>query len=744
MGGAGGVGGQGGVGGDGGVGGLPGCLPAGPAAGPEPGIDMNDLPRGPAQEQGLLMDTLFVDVPLEVDDPPANWIDPFSQTLLPGLQEAWFCDNDAACTADFQAAGFTTVERLIPPGTPEAGAAPDRFLRVRFRRPIRPEALGPAIGFTRFRAEASGPAIAYVGREPAAVILSGPARADRATREYAVARLGLRPLPPGPSVDPVVNVAVLDTGVDARVAAALGVQRLALPGGDLVGDLHEHGSQMALLVRQVTDRAILHDVRVLGTNGVGPVGDVARGLFAALALGAADPDRALILNLSIGWPPELGMARNTRDVNDVINGREDPVGESVRYALMRTQQRAAQHPVLVVAAAGNRPGRPEAVQAVYHRWFDVIDGIAPPTGCAQAAPAGARLFFPAEWSRVPSCVARAPQAPRLLTWSVGALGVGGTRSALAIEGVTPGLWAPGEHAYVEIPQVPESTPQFECNAGPERGLRSPMAISGTSVSAAFATGVTTRLLAAAFDRRTPLTGAAAALIVQSTARAGEPGPHLDACRAEGALLCRNALCLNPTPDGTPAAADVATCAQALDGCDRLMACPQPPPAPPLDALGFGREEACFCQEANPVPLAEATCQSADVVCPFEASIDVHSRGFAGPQPYQPTCPECMAYVNPGQAKVDLALALDEGITGVTFVNAWLVLKSGGASHWRALNDLTALDQWVAGQAVYIAGVTVDPTLAQACQTACTATVYGNVNAPGGTTTLTSAMRVKVQ
>ena len=703
---------------------------------------MNDLPRGFGAAQGLSMDTLFIDVPVSRPIPGAAPLDRIRMRLTE-LDAAWFCEaGDGACLdevrAGIAAGTFGLLSRLIPVGTAGAGEAPERFLRLTFARPMQPDQVGSVVNAVRTWVGESGMP-ATVGREAAAVVLSGPARADAATRAYALARVGLEALPPGRSVNARVDVALLDTGIDPRVAAALGTQSVELPGGDLAGDLHPHGTHMALLLRQMTERAQIHDVRVLGTNGVGPVGDVARGLISSISLG--NPNRPLVINLSLGWPPELGQPRLMRDANGTVVGREDPVGESVRYALLLARERGA----LVVAAAGNRPTRAAAARAVYDRWFDVSD-MPPATGCAGVpAPAGPRHFFPAEWSRVVTC---APGGqPASLAWTVGALGEGDAPAALAIDGREHALWLPGEHVYLEVPQVPVSTPEFECGVGERAGLSSPTVVSGTSVSAALASGLVARLVARDEAVDANASAAAAALLLELSARPGAPGPRVDGCRAEAAMTCRPAPCL-AADGGVPTDPAVRqACAAALAACRPLDACRVPAPAPRnLDALGFRPEEACACQHAPDTVAPEAACAGVDTVCPYEQTLDAHSLGFAGPQPIQPTCPDCIAYVGVATAKVDLALALDEALTEATaFQSAWLVVKSPAGTTWKALSDTTSLNQWLAGQAIYIAGIGIPATHATACQTWCIATLEGVVTTPANTTTsLTAALFEKVQ
>jgi subtilisin family serine protease len=107
-----------------------------------------------------------------------------------------------------------------------------------------------------------------------------------------------------------VVVAILDTGLD--VSHPLLAPHIA-PGGfnfvtgnDNVADANGHGTFVAGLVNLVAPDAQLLPVVVLGTNGVGDLWTLARGMFYAVDSGAE------VINLS------LGSTYNSRAVEDAL------------------------------------------------------------------------------------------------------------------------------------------------------------------------------------------------------------------------------------------------------------------------------------------------------------------------------------------------------------------------------------------------------------------------------------------
>lgn len=229
-----------------------------------------------------------------------------------------------------------------------------RFLTVAYhgRRP--PCDVLSQIRSTYQRLSPDGPPI-YVGRECAAV---GLGAFDVADGDWPLAVMGA-PAEPAPADG--VRVALLDTAPD--------------PGS--------HGDAMRALISEVADVTIAA-YPVLGADGTGTLSDVAVGVDRALAEARTTP---LVVNMSIGWPPELEQPR------DGLGCLEDPAGEAVRYTLLMARLRdegalAAGHdgPTAVVMAAGNR-----ATMVAHQVRAD--DGVDP---FGARTPTRQQLFYPAE------------------------------------------------------------------------------------------------------------------------------------------------------------------------------------------------------------------------------------------------------------------------------------------------------------------------------------------------------------
>lgn len=170
----------------------------------------------------------------------------------------------------------------------------------------------------------------------------------------------------------------------------------------------------------------------------------------------------IVLNMSFGWPPEMGSYANIRDRQGDCNIREAPVGRAVATALAAFKRK---HPKsLAFAAIGNRSQVVDYPQGV-------IDGFG---SCGPTNNANGPLpFFPASWAWPheqddnPCKIVN-----QALTIAVGSHGIEDTEGNIGIS--DPQFYAPGRQ--LSIPTTP-----------PEPG-------TGTSYATAIASGAAARAL----------------------------------------------------------------------------------------------------------------------------------------------------------------------------------------------------------------------------------------------------------
>jgi hypothetical protein len=652
-------------------------------------------------------DAFFIEVPLRFDTP---WIAPsFVATLRTNLDAAanasgrpWFCG--AGQTTCPSGAVGVAVERLLPERTTPALRADGhlRFYRVRYYDrttrailEVRPGAQCDAVRTLRDHVDAF---IAvdqvYVGRECDASALVVEAFATDEMKGWHLDRLGLprefdtaRPDPGGR----VADIALIDSGIDSRVASAIGVESSI----DLTADpvLHPHGTAMATLMRQVAPQGALHSIRVLDRMGRARSGTFARGLDEALF---RFPDRKtipLVLNLSLGFPSELA-AKAALEGEASCETWEDPAGESVRYELYlaRRMEQDGIRRVFVSAAAGNQPG-------------PVEPGLFPPSSeaplesCPPQTLFGQSWFLPADWHRVDSCRISDP-GPHRLALGVGAVDDRDRVSGIAIPDSESPLVGPGQHVYAFHRSATPPPASPVCMGSPPypAPVTLPIAITGTSASAALASAVAARAQVARlsaglspFDRDVLarllyLTGES----VCEAAGAARVSPAGTAVRRLSARRMDVAL-------ASPACASLLSCAAAasdpepigttlLDDCrHELVACG----LESLDAMGnFVVHCASSSAVSWPLGYTPATCTSGSEPtsfvdagscppsgCPYEAEPFRALLGSLGPEPDNGGCPECSVYIYASSASATLVLELNPKLApGTQFLQPYLVVN----------------------------------------------------------------------
>ena len=794
------------------------CLLPGVAAAQNP--DLNIYP-------GCRRDSFFVEFPVWVEAPD----EAFGEALEFELDRiandpenaTWLCDaNDAACRLTLEERGPLDV-RVTPVLEERSIALRDdghrRFHRVSLHLAgrarslsVREEALCDVVSTLRDLV----PPDARVGRECDLVAMGVEAMAInlcRPLRNWHLERMGL-PTPrfcgwPAQSLwqrlfrywrrrirptqaDPTMpTVALIDSGIAPDIAEAYGLPEPVdlLPDELAGGVLHRHATLMTLLIRQFVPRAWIQSIRVLDEQGVGITADLARGIDYALFELPRGAELPLVINLSLGWPPELGRPRLLRGEDQCVVA-EDGVGEVVRYTLEVARRREDNDgPVALIAAAGNRPGR-----VIDEAFFGPAPSNHPdPEPCAPlAAPIdGASMFHPGQWARQRTC--RATEAPGVDERPIAAVtAIGGVDAydrpiAVAQPGVHASLVAPAEHVYTwdDHRVFPATRRAFTCFPPEDPApLTMPAATTGTSVAAALATGAAVRALQlhaivdalrARYGGRPmePLFGNRLMRLLYLTGervcddgrvrRSHEAMPvrrlHFGRLRqlyevCDAAAFDDIIACLSDDDDGSLAGPDeplharcgpiVAACAPdiavGLMGDDCVPVELEAPGWP----AGYAPSQACAGPRNGPV--VEITdpelCAAQPGGCVFERNPDRHGMGAAGPQPHNPPCPDCAIklVLSPGGQVVDtwtLVLELNADLKPGTDFQMPYVFVDGPSANDDFAIKLSALSDpatWKPGDSVVITnlpivdGMAADPAYWKAAK----AKLVVDVKAPGAT------------
>ncbi|MEO0812994.1 MAG: S8/S53 family peptidase, partial [Myxococcota bacterium] len=494
-------------------------------------------------------DLFFVDLALATQTPNGTAVGVAKATEeleteanLPGLP--WFCDG--ACAV-------SSVTVSVKPVLPERSrdewrkSGHERFHRIRFHDKssgdvvsLRPEARCAVVEFMRDRYAGHlglAPEELFVGRVCDASTMGVAAHATEEMLNWHYDRVGLDGI--APMSESLVDVALLDGGIDTALHSSLGVARAFDFSSDVSGEFHPHGAAMASFIRDLAPSAALFDLRVLDAGGAGTPADVAQAFdFALFEL--REEGRALIVNMSLGWAPELGD--HAQLTGPDCSTYEDPIGEPLRYLMYGSSETSG---LSVFSAAGNQP-------------TDVNAGVFPPASngpVSASCGAGPQTdwFYPARWSSEPSCTATDPSGR---TFGAAISGVDDVEDpiATAIPGEEATLVAPGQHVYAQIVGAP-AAPEFPSCAAPATnpGFQNPMALTGTSVATAITSGIAARVQSRMREKSlAPLRTDALNRVLYAAGEdlcrvsvLGEPVRRLHAGRLERLLSdevsCRNAL-----------------------------------------------------------------------------------------------------------------------------------------------------------------------------------------------------------
>lgn len=281
---------------------------------------------------------------------------------------------------------------------------------------------------------------------------------------------------------------------------------------------YPHADAMARFIREMAPSVTIEGYQALSDRSTGtPIIAVARAIDVALA------DGAQVINLSLGWPSEMGRPMELRGQKMVPSDDgeleieycetiEDPAGEAVRELLGR----ATDAGVIVVAAAGNRVGpQPFAGRGIlkgYDAHARLFPCLPPEAVTHVIQPAYSEMFFPAAWSQVPTCVdGPAGAIPREVPVGMPIVAVGayGQHGEPPIGDAT--IFAPG--IGVPLSPIPSALSQ-----------RLPAEMTGTSIAAALTSGYLADLLS-----QGPVLDPVGAVERASVQCAGRQGLFLQRC-----------------------------------------------------------------------------------------------------------------------------------------------------------------------------------------------------------------------
>jgi hypothetical protein len=526
------------------------------------------------------------------------------------------------------------------------------------------------------------------------------------------------------------RVAVIDSGAESGLG---GFPRL-LPDGtaDVSAPTHPHGSLLTALILQAHQGAALASVRALGTDGAGAgtgtTAELARAIWQALAHPELqdDPARPLLMNLSVGWPEALSRPRRVRGIRRTVDPDtglwgyregepicdtiEDGPGEAVRYALAAAYHAAplrADAPVVAFAAAGNRThalraeadGLAAALGHVDCAGPDIPDAVAS-AWCADGLPIpDAPLFLPALWGH--RGVAENPWAPEVclpptrIVEPVSALDELDRPAAADVAALGAPLAAPGERVYATHPGLSTTLQEVggKCDSAALRRRKQPLALTGTSVSAALTTGLASAVLATEDGAARPRTarglsrflyvtglpvGALDGVSASRESLDGIPVRRPNACRArraaEAPCGAEIAACADAAPDDGPALGqpdELGACVEVAEAClAQTAGCPAPAVAASAIPAGYppagGPASSCFRSSFSG---SSASIWRRTETVGVAGELPLSAAATVGPQPPIPVCPDCLFAYDAGARKVTLTVDVNTKLPTGTVISS---------------------------------------------------------------------------
>lgn len=493
-----------------------------------------------------------------------------------------------------------------------------------------------------------------------------------------------------------VNIALIDSGIDTTIVAGT-EHDTGLSDGDRV-----HGTYMGLLLRQVASAPNVHlrSYSVLGANNTATHHDLARVLDQAIFGADVPVDQPLVVNLSLGWPPELGQRRVLSASGphpiDNVAAVEDGIGGAVRAVLdeARRLDFIEARKISVLAAAGNRPDAPQVGPALRED-FGAPDLYEDP--CYGKTRRPFQLFFPAEWSATPECdIVDEPlysttvvDNQRHLTWAVSASDVADAPGYVSIadEDWEPHFVAPGEQVLVDSEEAPAID------------IELPGVISGTSVSTALVSGI------AAYAQSLCVSGAVAGCpdglsrwqlgqvlyhsgraLGRTSFPANAQMTVPDMCGVTAALQCDADVlsCIGPFADERSRIRSRMNCqdgrdqtvAEVFEACTLSCQTRMRSSQPPQTTAAFDDWLMCTSDDRYAVDRPEicnedGLCRAHTIIVDGERHrVSGHaSVGDVGPQPGFPYCPTCSFKALPGDGKLHGFVRLEGGMPPMATLTA---------------------------------------------------------------------------
>jgi hypothetical protein len=722
--------------------------------------------RGRYEARPCRGDLFYVDVPLILENVPwtsAAFMKEVGDKLeylanQPGAP--WFCGFDQiTCPSE---PILVRAESLLPKRVERFRDDGDlRFFRIRFESArrlltVRPSSACEVVAEIRHQVVQITGVNAedfYVGRECDSSAMSAQSQPSPEMSGWHWRRMGLDPvtvpLQAPPLAVQTVDLALLDSGVDPTVAQDIGLAS-ERDYGLFGAGLHSHGSAMAILARQLAPQTALLSSRVIETGGTGTSASLARAIDDLLYV-RSSADRPLVINLSLGWPSELGRASRISESIKACLSYEDPFGEPIRYLLDVAQRldESGLRKIMVVAAAGNQPlSAPTNV-------FPPPPSNWAPALCATEPQPGQPWFFPAMWDRTSSCRGSASNGLTRVAFGVSVVDDRDLPAGVAIPDAEAPLVTPGQHVSVADPVVASPPPSSTCGASVYPApLSLPASITGSSVGAVLTSAAAARAQGARIAAQRPtLSSKALARVLYLSGNAlcratpaGVPVRRLDVARLDQAVAtCEPLLvCAAQFPSLTSIAPDLlVACKNELASCglERLDTAGNlipncPTQDPPIAWDPTYASPTCVASTGSFSFANAANCSG---TCPFE-SVGYHALfGSLGPEPGDPACPDCELVLNmslPSAPTFTFYAELsDKFPAGTTFSQPYLVFNGPDAAtqapktYYSNLLNVSSAASWKPGAYLKLDGPLTGAPNLNWSKTKATLSVL--VTAPGG-------------